>query len=246
MGGYIMQIQHFSVNDGEGIRSIVFMAGCPLRCAWCSNPEGQTQQNPYTHWVETKEVVNELRRESVFYRFSGGGVTFSGGEATAQPEFLTDLTNSLYDEGYDLAIESCAQFDFERLQGALKKMNLIFMDLKHPCSERHKFFTGVGNEQIISNIEKTCLLGLPVVVRIPAIVGVNADDVTMEQAFKLLKSRAPSAGVEILAYHRYGEDKYRRLNLPLPDESFAIPTREQMWHWESMAEAMGLQVVSYQ
>ena len=76
MGGYIMQLQHFSVNDGEGIRTIVFMAGCPLRCAWCSNPEGQTLRNPMTHWVETEEILRELRHQAIFYRQSGGGVTF--------------------------------------------------------------------------------------------------------------------------------------------------------------------------
>lgn len=76
MGGYLMQLQNFSVNDGEGIRTIVFLAGCPLRCPWCANPEGQTLQNPLTRWAETEEVLREIRRQSVFYRFSGGGVTF--------------------------------------------------------------------------------------------------------------------------------------------------------------------------
>ena len=73
MGGYIMQLQNFSVNDGEGIRTTVFLAGCPLRCAWCSNPEGQTMQNPMTRWAETEEILQEIRRQAIFYRHSGGG-----------------------------------------------------------------------------------------------------------------------------------------------------------------------------
>ncbi len=96
MGGYIMQLQNFSVNDGEGIRTIVFMAGCPLRCAWCSNPEGQTVDNPMVHWMETEDILKELRRQAIFYRNSGGGVTFSGGEATAQPEFLREMVDELF------------------------------------------------------------------------------------------------------------------------------------------------------
>ena len=81
MGGYLMQLQNFSVNDGEGIRTIVFMAGCPLRCAWCANPEGQTCRNAMTHYAAAEDVLREIRRQSMFYRYSGGGVTFSGGAA---------------------------------------------------------------------------------------------------------------------------------------------------------------------
>ena len=90
-----MQTQHFSVNDGEGIRTTLFLAGCPLRCAWCANPEGQTCQNPMTRWAETEEVLRALEGQRIFYRFSGGGVTFSGGEATMQGDFLKELTDAL-------------------------------------------------------------------------------------------------------------------------------------------------------
>ncbi len=82
MGGYIMQIQNYSVNDGEGIRTTIFLAGCPLRCMWCANPEGQTLRNPMTRYVSTAEILAVVRRQMIFYRKSGGGVTFSGGEAT--------------------------------------------------------------------------------------------------------------------------------------------------------------------
>ena len=87
MGGYIMQIQNYSVNDGEGIRTTIFLAGCPLRCMWCANPEGQTLRNPMTRYVRTAEILAAVRRQMIFYRKSGGGVTFSGGEATVQTEF---------------------------------------------------------------------------------------------------------------------------------------------------------------
>lgn len=187
MGGYIMQLQHFSVNDGEGIRTIVFMAGCPLRCAWCSNPEGQTMRNPMTRYVETEEVLSELRHQAIFYRQSGGGVTFSGGEATAQPEFLREMVDELYDEGFSLAIETCGQFDFDTVEPVLRKMDTIFMDLKHIDPERHRFFTGVDNARILENIVRTDRLGVPMVVRIPSIIGVNCDDAAMEGAFKFFR-----------------------------------------------------------
>ena len=245
MGGYIMQIQNFSVNDGEGIRTIIFLAGCPLRCAWCSNPEGQTPDNPMTRWAETEDIVREVRRQSVFYRFSGGGVTFSGGEATAQPEFLKELTDRFYDDGYDLAMETCGQFDFDALAPVLEKMNLIFMDLKHIDSQRHRYFTGVDNRLILENIRRTAVLGPKLVVRVPVILGVNGDNGTMAGIFRFLRENAPSAGVELLPYHRFGEEKYRQLGLPLPDGHFGIPPEEQLEHWRRMARGDGLSAVSY-
>ena len=171
MGGYITQIQHCSVNDGEGIRTLIFLAGCPLRCAWCANPEGQTRENPMTRWMETEEVLQAVRRQAIFYRFSGGGVTFSGGEATAQGEFFQELTQRLYDEGYDLALETCGVFDFDRMAPTLGKMNQIFMDLKHPDPMSHRRFTGLDNRLVLENLRRTAQLGPPLVVRIPVIFG---------------------------------------------------------------------------
>lgn len=245
MGGYIMQLQHFSVNDGEGIRTNIFMAGCPLRCAWCSNPEGQTQNNPMVHWAETDEVVKEVHRYAAFYRFSGGGVTFSGGEATAQPEFLKELTDQFYDDGYDLAIETCGQFRFDTLAPTLKKMNLIFMDLKHMDSACHQHFTGVNNSLILENIVKTAALGVEMVVRIPTIIGVNGDDEAMMKIFEFLRDNAPSVNVELLPYHRFGEEKYNQLGIEVPDAAFGIPTEEQLERWKNMAADEGLRVVSF-
>lgn len=246
MGGYIMQLQNFSVNDGEGIRTIVFMAGCPLRCEWCSNPEGQTLKNRMTHYVETEEVLRELRRQAIFYRASGGGVTFSGGEATAQPEFLAEMVNELYDEGFSLAIETSGCFDFAALRPVLEKMDLIFMDLKHIDPEKHRLFTGVDNRVILDNIAASSRLGVPLVVRIPTIIGVNCNEDDMRGAFAFLRDNAPSASLELLPYHKYGEKKYEELGIKPPREDFATPSAEELSRFEKLAmDEYGINVVSY-
>lgn len=245
MGGYLMQLQNFSVNDGDGIRTIVFMAGCPLRCAWCANPEGQTCCNAMTHWAETADILAKIRQQEIFYRYSGGGVTFSGGEATTQPQFLAELVDALYDDGISLALETCGQFDFAALRPVLEKMDLIFMDLKHPDSQAHRRFTGLGNEVILQNLQKAAALGVPMVVRIPTIVGVNADDATMQRAFAFISKYCPGARVELLPYHRYGEAKYDTLGLPRP-AAFAAPTKAQLDHWEELAaKKYGIEVASF-
>ena len=243
MGGYIMQTQNFSVNDGEGIRTTIFLAGCPLRCAWCANPEGQTCQNPMTRWAETGDVVREVLHQAVFYRFSGGGVTFSGGEATMQPDFLAELTNRLYDEGISLAIETCGAFDFDRLAPTLSKMDLIFYDFKHPDPEVHKAYTGMDNRLILENLPRTAALGPPLVVRIPVVPGFNGDDGTLQEMFRWLRENVPAASLELLPCHRFGEEKYRQLGRDLP--GFPVPAPEDMARWQAMAEAAGLTVVSY-
>lgn len=241
-----MQLQNFSVNDGEGIRTIVFMAGCPLRCAWCANPEGQTCRNAMTHWAETDEILQQIRRQAIFYRNSGGGVTFSGGEATAQPEFLREMVDALYDEGFSLALETCGQFDFDALRPMLQKFDLIFMDLKHINAETHKRFTGVDNCLILENLQKTAQLGVPLVVRIPAIIGVNCAESDMRGAFEFISKYCSGAKLELLPYHRYGESKYETLGMQKPSVNFATPTQEQLAVWETMAKReYGIEVVSY-
>lgn len=240
-----MQMQNFSVNDGEGIRTVIFLAGCPLRCKWCANPEGLNQKNPMTHWAETEEIVTTVEQQAIFYRFSGGGVTFSGGEATSQPEFLKELTDLFYDEGYNLAIETCGQFYFHTIEPILKKMDLVFMDLKQIDPEKHRQFTGVDNSLILMNIQKTAQLRVPMVVRIPVIVGVNADEKSMRDAFVFLRDYAPSVSLELLPYHRYGESKYDALGLARPDPRFEIPSEEKMQELRGMACSFGLNVVSY-
>lgn len=156
MGGYLMQLQNFSVNDGDGIRTIVFMAGCPLWCAWCANPEGQTCCNAMTHWAETADVLAKIRQQEIFYRYSGGGVTFSGGEATAQPQFLAELVDALYDDGISLALETCGQFDFAALRPVLQKMDLLFMDLKHTSSTRTRRPTVALRGRAMKRFWKIC------------------------------------------------------------------------------------------
>ena len=245
MGGYVMQLQNFSVNDGEGIRTTVFLAGCPLRCAWCANPEGQTVHNPMVTWMETDEILAQIRRQSIFYRFSGGGVTFSGGEATAQPDFLRELTDALYDEGYSLAIETCGHFDFEQLRPVLKKMDLIFWDLKLMDPERHRRFTGVDNRLILENLKRVPELKVPTVVRIPVIKGVNCEKGNMEDTFSFLRKYVPDTSLELLPYHRFGEEKYRQLGLTPPGNEFSVPSEEELEQWKALAEAKGLKVVSY-
>lgn len=158
---------------------------------------------------------------------------------------MGELTEAFYDEGFDLALETCGYFDFDRLAPTLRKMNLIFMDLKHIDPEQHRRYTGVDNVRILENLQKTAALGLPLVVRIPVILGVNGDDQTLTQSFRFLAQQVPAPAwscCPITALERKNTASWAS---PLPDKTFGIPTQDQMDRWRKMAEEFGLTVVSY-
>ncbi len=240
-----MQIQNLSVNDGEGIRTTVFLPGCPLRCAWCSNPEGQTRKNSMTQEITVQEIIRQIERQKIFYQYSGGGVTFSGGEATVQTEFLRALVNELYDTGVSLSLETCGVFSFESITDILRKMDLIFIDIKHMDSLKHKKYTKYELSPILENIRKVATLKTELVIRIPVIVGINSDIVNITKTLTFMKEHIKAPKVEFLPYHTYGEEKYKQLGIPLPSKNLNAPTKEEMKIYEKLACEMGVKVVSY-
>ena len=298
--GYIMQIQPFSVNDGEGIRTNIFMAGCPLRCRWCSNPEGFTQRE-LVGWysrkcigcaacesvcpqgigidmterdrciacgacvnvcpeeartrmvslIDADDVIKEVLKHRLFYSYSGGGVTFSGGEATSQPEFLDYVSRELYDSGISIDIESCGYFDFDLVRPALGRMDLIFMDLKHMDPEEHKKYTGVSNERILENIARLNSLRHPdygspeVVIRIPVIGGVNNTEYNIAASAAFVHDTLPDAKMELLPYHTFGKIKYEAIGLPFDQDGFYTPDREEMKKLRGIAAAQGPEIVDF-
>lgn len=225
--GYVMQLQNFSVNDGEGIRTTVFLCGCPLHCIWCCNPENMAYRNEH-HKMTVQEVAAAVSRQALFFRKCNGGITFSGGEATMQQGFLRSLTECFYDKGYKLSIETCGAFIFEEVKDILEKMDLIFYDLKLMDDTLHRCFTGVSNFQIKENIKAVGQLGIPIVVRIPVIVGVNAFAQNIHATCEFLQLYVPTAKLEFLPYHKLGMDKYRELGLATPDEQYVTIRNDKM------------------
>lgn len=295
--GYFMEPQNFSVNDGNGIRTMIFFAGCPLRCQWCSNPEGYTNENKVVYYEKTciacgrctqvcpsgvgmqlnnlykkkqckscgicvktcpsqsrknlifqytsEELIKIIDRQKVFYRYSGGGVTFSGGEATLQKDILRDLVYKLYDSAVDLAIETSGYFDFDDVKDIFEKLNLIFVDIKHMDEDKHRYYTGVSNEKILENISKLNRFKIPTILRIPLIEGVNADIDNIRRTAKFAKENIDIPKIELLPYHNLGDSKYEVLGLQKPSGQFKAPTAEHLGILYRTIEGEGVQVISY-
>ena len=248
--GRIFNIQRFSSHDGLGIRTIVFFKGCYMRCAWCCNPESQEytiqtlvengKEKIVGKDVTVEEILPEILSDANYYRRSGGGVTLSGGEILAQPEFARDLLHACKIAGLHTAVESTANADFESIRQILPYLDLYLMDIKHMDSAKHKEYTRAGNELILENAKKIAESDVELIIRTPVVPTFND---TAEEIRAISRFAASLKGVKehhLLPYHRLGQDKYAGLNRNYSLKDIEPPTKEKMEYLLSIAEESGL------
>jgi len=252
----VTEIQHFSVNDGEGIRSTVFLAGCPLRCAWCSNPETWEAEPDAKKFppegrrllgrsMTVDEILEALRRQSIFHRSSSGGVTWSGGEPFSRPDRLRALVKACAAAGIDQAVESSAQFDWEACSDIVENLNFLFLDLKHIESDVHRRWTGLGNETILANLARIGAGAARTVVRIPLVAGVNDGEDNLRRSARFVLNAMRSPRMEVLPYHWLGKAKYEALGLGERFAEFSPIAGKDLARAEAILEGEGIEVVRY-
>jgi pyruvate formate lyase activating enzyme len=263
MTGNILNIQHYAVHDGPGIRTLVFFKGCPLRCAWCCNPESQqfrsqlryipyrckaclecapfcpygsvTSENgiikrSFTHCYscETKPCIDHCMADAVslsgreytveeltrkvaadidFYRNSGGGVTFSGGEPFAQAEFLIAMLQSCKALGIHTAIETCGWAGRNDLRRAMPFTDLFLFDLKLIDPEEHYEYTGKHVQPILDNLEFLTREGANIVIRFPLVPGITNTQSNLSAIAAVMQSNKLKH-IVLEPYHTLGSDKY--------------------------------------
>lgn len=220
--GRIFNIQRYSIHDGPGIRSIVFFKGCPLRCRWCCNPESQSREIQTMYEkdkkdivgrdVSVREILDEVRLDMPYYRRSGGGVTLSGGEAFFQPDFAKAVLEGCKDNGINTAVETTGFVPFENIEKSLPYLDYVLMDIKHMNSEKHRLFTGGGNEQILKNADKIANMHINLTIRVPVIPTFNDTEEEISAIAEFASSLPGVSKLHLLPYHRLGEDKYKRLS----------------------------------
>lgn len=251
--GRIFDIQKYSIHDGPGIRTIVFLKGCPLRCRWCCNPESQIREiqtmvqggkeKVVGRDVTVSEVMEEVKKDMPFYRRSGGGMTLSGGECLMQPEFAGALLRSAKESGINTAIESTGFARFVVIQEKiLPWLDLYLMDIKHIDSKKHRLFTGQPNELILENAKKITDSGQRLIVRVPVIPTFND---TAEEIYEISHFARSLRGVEeinLLPYHRLGLDKYAGIGRDYSLTHLEPPSNEYMEMLKEVAASAGLRV----
>lgn len=269
MDGTVFHIQRFSLFDGPGVRTVVFLKGCPLRCIWCHNPEGQLPQpqlmvqpekciacencvcacpngchrfeNGVHHFdrsrctgcgrcaercftgalslvgkrMRAQDVMREVLRDRKMYEESGGGLTLSGGEPLAQPDFAIELLRLAKQENLSTCIETSGQAEPSVLQKAAAYTDLFLYDYKTEKDD-HKRLCGMEQDLILSNLSLLDRLRSRVVLRCPIIPYCNNDDAHIDGIGQLAKAHVCIEAVQLEPYHDLGVPKSEQLGISEP------------------------------
>ena len=294
----VFNIQSYSIHDGPGIRTTVFVKGCPLRCLWCANPESnlaKPQLMTYTNkctgcgecvekcpmgaitvkaegekvaaytdrmkcndcgaciaacpneareiagkMMTVREAFDRIKQDKLFLVSSGGGMTVSGGEALAHPEFTANLLAAAHEDGLHTAIESCVFAPREVVESVFTYVDLALLDIKHMDSAAHKRLTGVPNEMIFENIRYIHnVMHVPVILRVPVIPGYNDDEENILAVGQFAASLGSEVPVNLLPYHRLGDSKSESLGIPR-NLDIEVPDSMRMQKLKELVESCGV------
>ena len=230
--GIIFDIKRFAVHDGPGIRTTVFMKGCPLSCQWCHNPESRsadictvpktvrmgdktfTEDEIVGREMTVEGVMKELRKEQIFMEESGGGVTFSGGEPLQQADFLLEMLAACKLEKMHTTVDTTGFSNWKTLEKVAQKTDLFLYDLKLIDDNLHKSYAGVSNQLILENLKKLLGLDKKVRIRIPMIPGITFTEENINQTIDYLSGlKFPVEGIDLLPYHNTAAHKYERFGI---------------------------------
>ncbi len=242
--GRIVNVQRFSLHDGPGIRTTVFFKGCPLDCAWCHNPESRSHdlsEGPGRE-VSVAEVLAEVVRDRPFYETSGGGVTFSGGEPLAQPEFLLACLEACRHGGLSAALDTCGFAPAETLLAAAALSDLVLYDLKALDDRVHREATGVSNAAILENLAALAQSSARIWIRMPVVPTLNDGVGQMAEAADLVRRLSGVERVCLLPYHALGVDKALRLGHRPRFGPFPSPSPEALDALAAPFRAAGMAV----
>jgi pyruvate formate lyase activating enzyme len=273
--GIIFKIKRFSVHDGPGIRTCIFLKGCPLSCIWCHSPEGispeisiwhdqslciacgecvkscpekalelitqpQPESQPHINInrklcslngdcvkvcptgaiqftgskTSVSALINEIKKDILYYQVSGGGVTLTGGEPLFQPDFSAKILEACRKHSIHTAIETCLYCERENLSRISDFVDLFIVDLKIFNQVQHVHFTGKSNRIIKENLKYISGKGIPVIVRIPLIKGITDTDTNKDACTRFVNDIDKRIPVEYLSYNPLAGNNYKRLDIP--------------------------------
>ena len=238
--GYIHSVETFGLVDGPGVRYIIFLQGCAMRCQYCHNPET---------WAFTKDTASTPQEAfAAAYRYRNywgkkGGITVSGGEPLRQMEFLTAFFELARSKGVHTALDTAGQpfrpddpdylAGFDRL---MKSTSLVILDLKEIDPERHRQLTGKDNANILAMARHISDLGIPLWIRHVLVPGLTDDEEGLRRTADFIRSLKTVQRVEVLPYHTLGLFKWQKLGIPYPLPDAVPPTAEQVKRAEELLE----------
>lgn len=210
--GRINQFQSLGTVDGPGLRYVVFMQGCPLRCVYCHNPETWDSAGGKIYTVD--EVLDKILRCRAY--LSSGGVTVSGGEPLLQTAFVTELFTRLRQEGLHTALDTSGIGPSACAEALLSVTDLVLCDLKFATTADYRTYTGGKLEQVLEFLALTEKLGIPLWIRHVAVPGLTADPAYIREIRRLAGSFSNLEKLELLPFRKLCTAKYEALGIPFP------------------------------
>ena len=211
MKGYIHSIETLGLADGPGVRIVVFMQGCPLRCLFCHNPD--TWEKNVNHLVDSDEIVNTVRKYRNFIE-ANGGVTLSGGEPLYQSEFTLDILKKCKKAGFHTALDTSGTgYNKELLDEILKYTDLILLDIKALTNSKYKKMTGKSIDEFNYFLDKIQKLDKKIWIRQVIVPNINDTEDYILKLKKYLSKIKNIERIDLLPYHSMGVDKYKKLNM---------------------------------
>lgn len=245
MQGILFDIKRFALHDGPGIRTTIFLKGCPQRCWWCHNPESLNPGisdgigEPRT----IDQVMREIEKEMIFYDESGGGVTFSGGEPLMQPEFLGVLMDGCREKDIHITLDTTGCVSPQVFDSLVDKVDLFLYDLKIIDEAGHKKYTGASNRFALENLQTLSKKRKKTIVRFPMIPGITDTNENVTAVARLVSGLKGIRDIDVLPYHRTAEQKYRRLKLENKMKGVMPPPPERTGEVKDIFVTYGLNVI---
>ena len=245
----LFEIERFATHDGPGIRTVVFLKGCPLHCPWCANPESQSPEPQQMrkggelvwvgHPVDIDEIMSVLERDADYYANSGGGITFSGGECMMHDKVLLLLLQACKQRGWHTAIETSGMAPTKTFEAVLPYIDLFLFDLKHTDAQKLKEVTGADLALILKNL--SIVRKTEVVLRMPIIPEFNFNDEHFTSAFELAKEFC-IRHIDLLPYHTLGIEKYHQLDREYPYPVTQPLDKKDLVPYQQQGQALGLDI----
>ena len=238
MNGYVHSVESFGTVDGPGLRFIVFVQGCGLRCAYCHNPDSWKMKEGKV--TEVSEIVSELVKYKEFFDASGGGITVSGGEPLLQMEFVTELFKECKKHGIHTNIDTSGDLHFntEERKAQLKELlsvtDMLMLDIKMFDAHKHKQLTGKDNAHILEFGRLVSDAGIPMWIRRVLVPGLTDDEEDLKQTAEYIKTLKTVEKIEVLPYHSMGEYKWTQMGYNYPLKGQEAPSDEVVKHAEEI------------
>ena len=230
MIGHIHSTESFGTVDGPGIRFVVFFQGCPLRCKYCHNPD--TWAFGKGHETTAEELMKEYDSYKEFLK--SGGITATGGEPLAQPEFLAELFSLAKSRGVHTCLDTSAGVynpsEHSKIDEALKYTDLVMLDIKHIDPEEHKKLTGIDNKNILAFAEHLRDLNIPVWIRHVVVPEITDNDDELFRLGEYLSTLTNLKALDVLPYHDMAKPKYKELGIEYPLGDTPALTKERAVH----------------